>query len=212
MNARYSAAPGDRFGKLSVVNGLAVAGPGGHRFVDCVCECGGRASVAIDKLFKGHTRSCGCLHNEILVARSVTHGNAARQNRSGAYNSWAAMIDRCYRPTSTSWSRYGAVGITVCDRWRRSFDLFLSDMGDRPVGKTLDRKDGRGNYQPGNCRWATPREQAANRRPPKKRSQSHLYEDRGVKVLATFDERRELGPNAIHSTDCPCRTGKETKS
>jgi hypothetical protein len=77
------------------------------------------------------------------------------------------MRQRCLHESSPSWKYYGARGITVCDRWLHSFENFLADMGERPEGKTLDRIDPDGNYEPSNCRWATPREQLANRRPVK---------------------------------------------
>lgn len=80
------------------------------------------------------------------------------------YNSWRAMISRCYNPRSAWYANYGGRGIAVCDRWRQSFDAFLADMGERPDGRTLDRIDSDGNYERGNCRWATPLEQTHNRR------------------------------------------------
>jgi hypothetical protein len=73
------------------------------------------------------------------------------------------MIRRCYDPNSPRWKDYGARGITVCDRWRK-FESFLADMGERPGGKTLDRKENDGNYEPLNCQWATPKQQVENRR------------------------------------------------
>jgi hypothetical protein len=79
------------------------------------------------------------------------------------YGAWAAMINRCHNPNNSSYSRYGARGIIVCDRWRQDFRYFLADMGERPEGMTLDRfPDASGNYEPGNCRWATIHEQRSN--------------------------------------------------
>ncbi len=81
------------------------------------------------------------------------------------YGAWAGMVNRCHNPKNTSYGRYGAKGVTVCDRWRKSFADFLADMGERPEGMTLDRKNPLGPYEPDNCRWATKVQQRANQDP-----------------------------------------------
>jgi hypothetical protein len=85
------------------------------------------------------------------------------------YNTWRGMLLRCYDETRDNYKYYGARGVTVCKRWRDSLEAFAADMGPRPAGTTLDRKNPYGNYTPNNCRWATPQQQAGNKRPRKKK-------------------------------------------
>lgn len=96
-------------------------------------------------------------------ARTIPqHGHGGR-NRTPTYYSWSAMVKRCTNPAAKDYPDYGGRGITVCERWR-AFPAFLADMGERPTKTSLDRIDVNGNYEPGNCRWATAIEQRANRR------------------------------------------------
>jgi len=107
--------------------------------------------------------SCGCAKLELLINRSTKHGHATN-GISPTYHSWAGMNARCSNPRHSHYKYYGKRGIKVCKRWQQSFSAFLTDMGEKPQGKSLDRINTYSHYTPKNCRWATPKEQANNRR------------------------------------------------
>jgi len=131
----------------------------------CQCVCGEFSLVLGTSLTRGFSQSCGCLSIEKTSKRNATHGATKSNKDKSIYNIWCTMKARCSNPNSHKYKSYGGRGIRVCDRWRDSFENFLNDMGERPgKGYSIDRIDNDGNYEPGNCHWATAKEQRLNQR------------------------------------------------
>ena len=157
---------GQRFGRLLVV-GFAPRATGESLRWLCRCDCGNEKAVVGGVLRGGASRSCGCLRVEVGRTRgaaSKRHGEGSNGKETAEYRTWAAMLSRCENLNHSNFPRYGARGISVCERWHR-YEDFLADVGRRPSdGHSLDRIDNAGNYEPGNTRWATKAEQNENRR------------------------------------------------
>jgi len=151
----------------------------------CVCSCGKMKFVIESNLVLGRTKSCGCFRDKASSIRNRRHGDSCGGKVTPEYQTWQHMLTRCRRKTSPDYKNYGGRGITVCDRWM-SFENFLSDMGRRPPGKTLERQNNELGYGPDNCVWATRAEQSRNKR------SSRILEFRGDRKTIT-EWSRTLG-------------------
>ena len=146
--------PGQRFGRWTVLEKASKS----HWL--CRCDCGTVRKVYDGSLKSGASPSCGCIKKERITKYSTKHG----LRYDPLYPTWLNMIQRCENPKNPEYKNYGARGISVCPSWRESFENFHRDMGPRPPGHTVERRDNSGNYESDNCYWATPLEQGANRR------------------------------------------------
>ena len=152
----------ERFGRLLVIGQWQAEN--GEQMRLCRCDCGKEVTTRRAYLIKGKKKSCGCLSRELAAARCAartTHGHARGGVETPTYRTWHSMVSRCTSKSHSAYYKYGARGITVCERWLR-FEHFLADMGERPIGTTIDRIDGTKGYELANCRWATPKQQANN--------------------------------------------------
>ena len=170
MSRKIQVKPGDRYGRLTVIKEIdkrsSPTNGKMYRIIECRCSCGTIKQFSLESLRKKNpSRSCGCLQREIARVNGLnnrTHG----LTHCPAYESWSQMKQRCYNKKDPQYHNYGQRGIAVCGRWLNSFEAFLEDMGERPsLLYSIDRyPDKEGNYEPSNCRWATSKQQARNRR------------------------------------------------
>lgn len=175
---KFKNVEGVRFGRLVVVSYYGRKN-GEHSWV-CSCDCGGEAIIS-GRVIK-RRRSCGCIRREVGKTANLRHGKSYER----IYNIWAMMRQRCENPHHTSYKHYGARGISVCKRWKTSFENFYADMGVPPKNFCLERIDNNGPYSPDNCRWESRREQLNNTR------RNVYYEYEGERITA-FELARRKG-------------------
>lgn len=177
----------------------------GKNYWLCKCDCGNTKEIRAASLLNGSSKSCGCLHKSLISGENhynYKHGKA----HSIEHIIWCNIKQRCLNSKSTFFHHYGGRGITMCDRWRDSFENFLEDMGKRPGPKlSIDRIDVNGNYEPSNCKWSTQSEQMRNIRMLKRNTsgftgvhwdrrksvwivQIHMSEKRRIKAFPTKEE------------------------
>ena len=166
---------GNKFGLLTAIRRVP-----GSKWI-CSCECGNERVVSTGHLNAGYFKCCGC---------TVRHG----MTRSREHNSYHNMLSRCSNKNNKRYHDYGGKGISVCDRWAKSFINFYKDMGDCPKGFQIDRIDNEKGYSPENCRWVSRKENQANR------STSKIYTLFGKDYLSTIDAAKSLGVST--STIC----------
>lgn len=186
---------GQRFGRLTVIERVETRNK--QVFWKCKCDCGKYTVIAGKELRRGRSKSCGCLRDELVSARFETHG-ATKHNKTHPdyrlYAIWNGMIFRTNNPNSLAYERYGGAGITVCDEWLHSFEIFRdwAKANGYYEGLSIDRIDGKKGYFPENCRWATPLQQTRNRK-----NTCYLTYAGEVKTLKEWATQYNISYNAL---------------
>lgn len=158
-NQRVRVSAGEKHGRWTLIERAGIRG--GAALWRAKCECGTERVVEGRHLTAGRSVSCGCFKIETAGDGRRTHG----ASETLEYGIWSRMIARCENAASSDYPRYGGRGIKVCKRWREDFEAFRTDMGPRPSAlHSIDRINVNGNYEPKNCRWATPKQQGNNTR------------------------------------------------
>ena len=178
-NKKYFVERGDKFGRLLV---LDIPKP---KRLLCKCDCGTVKDIYLYDVVKGKTKSCGCLLRETTIERYTKHGHSTTKCVTSTYSIWASMLDRCRNVKNKAYKNYGGRGITICKEWEQ-FENFLKDMGERPEGLSIERRNNNKGYSKENCIWATSLEQTRNKR-------GNVYIEFEGKRQVLTDWAKELG-------------------
>jgi hypothetical protein len=178
--------PGSVFTNLTV-HFLVQEKSGDGRLWQCLCKCGKTRAVPEYRLKGGYTKSCGCLKRGQNPPIRIKHGMSSYSG----FKVWESMMRRCFNKNDKDYPSYGGRGITVCDKWKNPAN-FAKDMGEKPLGCSIERIDVNSDYCPSNCRWATPLEQGANKR------NNRIIELNGEKLhLAEWSRRLGISPSTV---------------
>lgn len=184
---------GQRYGRLIAIQ--RVPNHGRRTAWLFQCDCGARVELQLENVRAGITSSCGCLRIDVTRARSLTHGHHIGRRESRTLKSYTHAKARCFNVNDPKYPQYGGRGITMCPEWAQNFETFLRDMGECPPGRTLDRVNVHGHYEPRNCRWATPAQQARTR------TDNVLVIDQGqTMILKDFAARVGVNYKKLSST------------
>lgn len=189
MAARNPTPIGEKFNRLTVVGDAPYRDGNKNRRIYAQCDCGLVRDYVLSEVRLGKTKSCGCY--KIDNPGSRTHGHTSGRKFSPEYYSWSSMLSRCNNPKFIHYPDYGGRGITVCERWH-SFENFLSDMGPRPDGTSLERRQVNEGYSPNNCEWATRKRQSNNTR-----GNTFLEYDGKRQTIAEWAEETGISYNTI---------------
>ena len=188
--AKHPLQIGQRFGAWTVIGDAPALGSRARRAWQCRCDCGVVRNVKVEKLVAHLSLSCGCLQKNQTGVESPAYKHGLVD--STAYKSWAGMMQRCYNEKNTQYAYYGGRGIAVHSSWH-TFQRFFSDMGEKPEGLTLERKDVNGDYSLENCCWATNTAQARN-----KRNNRKLTYQGATRTIAEWAEHLGMKYNTLH--------------
>jgi hypothetical protein len=207
--ARSKDITGKRVNEFTVISKTGMYSPNRCNIWLCLCDCGKYMELPTDTILRGIQKSCGCASSRKPI--HIKHGHSQRHRNSATYSSWSNMKKRCNNPKNHKYRIYGGRGISVCDEWMHSFENFLNDMGVKPAGLTLERKDVNGNYNKENCEWASPKKQGNNKRNNRiiifngiSKTESQWADDRGIPFSA-LRQRLYRGWNIDRALTQHCR-------